>query len=225
MSSEPTTFSDSGFDRGAAVTRSLLGWGVVAGPFYLIVGLVQAISREGFELSQHPLSVLMLGDFGWVQTTNLALTGLMAVAAGIGFIRVMDRRTPGLLVSLYGASLVASAVFPPDPMAGFPPGSAEVTTPSTSGLLHLAFGGIAFFAVAVAAETTGRWFRREGLAEMARLSRVAAVVIVIGFLGGAAVATSTAGVSLLWISVVTGLAWLLIASMKAYRIAPHPDGI
>ena len=38
----------SGFDRGAAVTRSLLGYGVLAGPFYLVVGLVQALVRDGF---------------------------------------------------------------------------------------------------------------------------------------------------------------------------------
>ena len=43
-------------DRGAAVTRSLLGWGVVAGPFYIIVGLVLAITRPGFDLSRHALA-------------------------------------------------------------------------------------------------------------------------------------------------------------------------
>lgn len=30
-----------GFDSSAAVTRSLLGWGVVVGAFYLIIGLAR----------------------------------------------------------------------------------------------------------------------------------------------------------------------------------------
>ena len=49
--------NESGFDRGAALTRSLLGYGVLAGPFYLAVGLVQALVREGFDFSRHPLSL------------------------------------------------------------------------------------------------------------------------------------------------------------------------
>jgi hypothetical protein len=58
------------------VTRSLLGWGVVVGVFYLIVGLAQALLRDGFDLARHQLSLLMLGDFGSVQTANLVLPGL-----------------------------------------------------------------------------------------------------------------------------------------------------
>jgi hypothetical protein len=34
----------------------LLRWGVVAGPFYLAVGLIQALVRDGFDLARHPLS-------------------------------------------------------------------------------------------------------------------------------------------------------------------------
>ena len=33
--------------RTAAITRSLLGYGVLAGPFYLVVGLAQALTRDG----------------------------------------------------------------------------------------------------------------------------------------------------------------------------------
>ena len=73
--------TEGGFDRGAAVTRSLLGYGVLAGPFYLAVGLIQACVREGFAFSRHPLSVLANGPGGWVQTANFAITGLMVIAA------------------------------------------------------------------------------------------------------------------------------------------------
>lgn len=56
--------ADAGFDKSAAVTRSLLGWGVVAGPFYVVFGLTLALTRPGFRLTQHALSLLMLGDLG-----------------------------------------------------------------------------------------------------------------------------------------------------------------
>ena len=76
-----TSSSATTFDRGRAVTKSLLGWGVVAGPFYVVVGLAQALLVPGFDLSRHALSLLLLGPLGWIQWLNLVLSGLMVLAA------------------------------------------------------------------------------------------------------------------------------------------------
>jgi hypothetical protein len=51
-------------------TRSLLRCGVVAGPFYLAVGLMQALVRDGFDVARHSLRVLSNGSGGWIQTAN-----------------------------------------------------------------------------------------------------------------------------------------------------------
>ena len=80
------------FDRGRAVTKSLLGWGVVAGPVYVVVGLAQALLVPGFDLSRHALSLLLLGPLGWIQWLNLVLSGLMVLAAALGFVRLLPRR-------------------------------------------------------------------------------------------------------------------------------------
>jgi hypothetical protein len=213
-------------DIGAAVTRSLLGWGVVAGAFYLIVGLALAVTREGFDLTRHPLSLLMLGEGGWMQRANLIASGLMVGAAAIGATRAVRAGGPvwaaggGLL--LYGAGLVTSGIFPPDPMAGFPPG-AESGNPSVSGLLHLGFGAVGFVSLAVAAVSLGGWQARRGDAALARYSRASGAAIIIGFIGGAALATQTAGAALLWAAVVAGWAWLAVISVNLYRRVPHPD--
>ena len=71
-------------DRHAAVTRSLLGYGVLAGPFYLVVGLAQALTRDGYDLARHDLSLLANGPWGWIQIANLVVTGLMTIAAAVG---------------------------------------------------------------------------------------------------------------------------------------------
>jgi hypothetical protein len=215
-----------GFDGAAAVTRSLLGYGMLAGAFYLVVGVALAATRQGFSFAEQPLSVLMLGDHGWMQRTNIIITGAMVGAAAVGFARALRgssaARTVAALLATYGACLVLSGVFPPDPMAGFPPGSAgdEATL---SGILHLAFGGIGFLALAGAAVASARWFVGAGLPGWATRSRIAAGVIVLTFLGGAALATQTAGVVLLWVAVVVGWAWLAGASLAVYRTVPHPD--
>jgi len=44
--------------------KALLACGVLAGPLLLAVGLVHAFTREGFDLSRHPLSLLSPGELG-----------------------------------------------------------------------------------------------------------------------------------------------------------------
>ena len=223
--SAPRTMPRATIDRGRAVTKSLLGWGVVAGPFYLVVGLAQALLVPGFDLSRHALSLLLLGPLGWIQAVNLVLSGLMVLAAAVGFARLLRGGrgvASGILLGLYGLSFFGAALFPPDAMGGFPPGGTDASTASVRGLLHLVAGAIGFVSLAAAAVVVGGWFRREGRRGVAITSYVAAVVIVLGFLGGAALAMVPAGVGLLWLAVVAGWAWLAIASLTAYRMAPSP---
>ena len=48
----------------AEQTRLLLTGGVLAGPLYVLVGLAQILTREGFDITLHPLSFMSLGDLG-----------------------------------------------------------------------------------------------------------------------------------------------------------------
>jgi hypothetical membrane protein len=209
-------------DRGAAVTRSLLGWGVVAGPFYVVVGLVLAFTRPGFDLTRHALSLLTLGHLGWLQRGNLILSGLMVAAAAVGILRAIRSRrgvAMGALVAVDGLALALAALFTPDPVNGFPPGShgGDLTL---SGTLHLLFGAIGFVAIAAAAFTHAAWSR--GIGAQQTPSVVLGVVVVMGFIGGAALSSSAAGIALLWLAVLADWGWLAYACAQIYRWSPHP---
>ncbi|QBI19885.1 DUF998 domain-containing protein [Egibacter rhizosphaerae] len=215
-----------GFDRSAAVTRSLLGYGVLAGAVYLGAGLVLALTREGFELARHPLSLLMLGDGGWMQRANLVVAGAMVLVAAIGVARALGGSRhaayAGGLLGLYGAALLASAAFAPDAMAGFPPGAAGGEA-SLSGILHLASGAVGFVSLAAGALVVASWCAQRGARAWAAFTRASSAIIVLGFLGGAALSTQTLGVVALWVAVVAGWAWLAATSVHLYRTVPHPD--
>jgi hypothetical protein len=71
------------------VTRSLLGYGVLAGPVYLVTSLAQALTRPGFDLTRHDWSLLANGPWGWIQSTNLIITGLTSLAFAIGLGRAL----------------------------------------------------------------------------------------------------------------------------------------
>ena len=77
------------------VTRSLLGWGVIAEPCYVITSVAQGLLREGFDFSRHQWSLLANGDHGWLQVTNFVLTGLMLVAFAVGLGRALDGGVAG----------------------------------------------------------------------------------------------------------------------------------
>jgi len=224
--SETAARRGDGFDGAAAITRSLLGWGVVAGIFYLATGIILGLTRTGFDFGQHALSQLMLGDFGWAQALNLVLSGLMTLAAALGAARAMRgsraATAAGVLVAVFAVCLVASAIFPPDPMAGFPEGTASDQA-TLSGLLHLVFGAIGFVSLAAAAFVVATWSARRGQTRWALYSRASGIVVTLGFVAGAAFSAGTLGVVFLWIAVVTGWAWLAVTSVALYRTVPHPD--
>ncbi len=69
------------------LTRTLLGAGVVAGPLFVGVAAVQAFTRTGFDLRRHPLSMLSLGEYGWIQVTNFIVAGVLSLLFAVGVAR------------------------------------------------------------------------------------------------------------------------------------------
>lgn len=209
-------------DPADRVTRALLGYGVIAGPFYIAVSIGQALTRDGFDLTRHQWSLLVNGDLGWIQVANFLITGLMLVAFGVGLRRVL---TPGRaatwapwLVAAYGVSLVAAGVFRADPALGFPVGTPEgAAAVSWHGIAHFVAGGIGFSCVAAACFVIARRYAAEGRRGYARFSRVTGVAFLAGFAmiassGGSSVATIafTATVILIW-------SWLSSVAMDRYQ--------
>lgn len=78
MTNQPTataTPAHEPCDPADRVTRSLLGYGIIAGPFYVAVSLAQALTRDGSDLTRHQWSLLANGDLGWIQVANFVVTG------------------------------------------------------------------------------------------------------------------------------------------------------
>lgn len=144
------------------VTRSLLGYGVIAGPFYVGVSLLEAVLRPGFDLGRHSWSLLENGRYGWVHSAVLVLTGVMVIAAAVGIGRALRVRAAPTLLAIYGAGMVAAGFFIADPADSFPIGTpAGPGAFSWHGMLHLVTAGTGFLAFTAAAVVLGvRFLRR-----------------------------------------------------------------
>ena len=206
--------------RSAAATRSLLRCGVLAGPFYLAVGLIQALLRDGFDLARHPLSLLANGPAGWVQTANFVLTGLMVVAAAVGFGRVLGPKSRAVtwFLGAFGAAMIVAALFPADPVDGFPPGTPQgpPTSISTTGLVHFVAGALGFTFLAISCFCAARAMSRRNASSLARLSLLSGLAVVLGFFGGMVFPMGILGI---WFAVLVGWAWLAVTSLRLHRSA------
>lgn len=126
----------------SAGTQRLLACGIVAGPLFLAVWLIQALTRDGFDPGRHPISLLSLGSTGWIQILNFVVTGSLYVAAAVGVRRVLHPGRGGTwgprLIGAMGVGLILAGVFVTDAGAGFPAGAPAGSPESISwhGMLH-----------------------------------------------------------------------------------------
>lgn len=123
--------------------------GVVGGLGFPAVMLAAGAVREHYSALRHPGSMLTLGPGAWVQISNFVVCGLLMVAFAVGLRRVRHSRRDAwgpLLIAAYGAGLVGSGLFPPDPSYGYPPGAPPGPAPSFSvhGTLHEVAGYLVF---------------------------------------------------------------------------------
>ena len=65
-------------------TRTQLLCGAVAGPLFLFVVLIQDYTRPGFNPRLHPLSLLSLGEWGWIQILNFVVAGVLNLCYACG---------------------------------------------------------------------------------------------------------------------------------------------
>jgi hypothetical membrane protein len=212
------------------VTRSLLGYGVIAGPFFVVVSLAQALTRDGFDLTRHAWSLLANGELGWIQVANFTVTGAMLVAFAVGLHRALAGGRGGRwaprLIGAFGVGMALSAlVFRADPAQGFPPGAPEQPELTWHGALHYPVAGIAFLCLVVACFALASRFVAEGRRGWAAFSRVAGVVFLVGFAGLSVSAGAAWSVVSFIVALVVVFAWISAVAVHWYRRAGEdPNG-
>ena len=122
--------------------RRLIQAGTAGALLFVAVVVVIGATRPAYDQVRHFVSILSLGDGGWVQIANFVVCGLLIAGLGIGLGRRW-RSGPGAraiprLVTIAGLGLAGCGIFIPDPSLGYPPGTPDqLITPLTwHGALH-----------------------------------------------------------------------------------------
>ena len=210
----------------ARVTRSLLGYGVLAGPFYVAVVLVQALLlRPGFDLAHDDVSLLSNGDLGWIQVVNFVATGLMVVACAAGARRALAGgrgATWGpILLAVYGLGMIGAGFFAADPMNGFPAGApaGRPDVISAHGIVHIVSAAVGFIGLVAACLVLARRYAADGRRDLVAFSIVTGVCFLAAFAGVASGSGAVAVVIAFWAALILAWTWLASVSIDLYRRA------
>ncbi|MDJ0356671.1 DUF998 domain-containing protein [Paenarthrobacter sp. PH39-S1] len=197
--------------------------GVAIAPWFLVLSLLQALIRPGFNLTKHELSLLLVGPFGWVQTINFLVSGLLGIAFAVGLRRLLHSGKAGIwgpaLVGAFGFLFLIAGICHPDPQLGFPVGAPEgvPTLQSLPSNIHsIAFSALALAIVAAACVFVCKFAADQDRA-WAIFSSVCAIAI-IAFVGtgGALMPSSNGGLALLGAAIaITG--WVSVTALHLLR--------
>jgi hypothetical membrane protein len=203
-----------------AATRRLLSAGIIAGPLYLVVGYAQALTRDGFDMSRHALSLLSNGEYGWIQTGNFLVCGGLVLAGALGLRFALAGSRAGtwgpILMALYGVGLLGAGIFAADPGAGFPPGTPAPATMTRAGLLHFVFGGLGFYALIAACFVFARRHASRGEKGWLAYAVVTGLLFAASF--GAIASGSTSSATIIAFYAAVTWIWLWHAAVH-YRVA------
>jgi hypothetical protein len=208
--------------KALSLTRILLLCGAIAGPLFLLTVLIQDYTRPAFDPRLQPLSLLSLGDWGWVQIANFVLAGVLNLLYAGGLWRRLHPGRAGtwgpLLIGAYGLGLIAVGVFRTDPANGFPPGVSAPAGPSWHGAIHALGGLFIFLVLAAALAVFVRFFLARKERWWAFYCLVSAVLILLVFFGG----ISNPVLMARTLRLGTLIGWMA-ASLVAIKLLSTPD--
>jgi hypothetical protein len=206
------------------VQQILLLCGVIAGPFFIVVFLVEGAIRTGYDPMRQPVSALAIGERGWIQQANFLITGVLMFACAFGLHSALVAYGGSfwfpVLIGIYALGLIGAGFFTTD-VTGLPKEKGVVVKRTKSGIFHdlsslpvfLALF-IAFFVFAHLAIGSGQW----GWALYSILSGLAFgpgfVLAGMGFSGSPKFARSGG----LWQRLTIATGWIWIALVAAHLL-------
>jgi hypothetical membrane protein len=163
-------------------TRAMLTCGVIAGPLFVATVTAQILTRDGFDIRRHPISLLSVAEHGWIQVANFILAGMLSIIFAIGVARVLTdgpgSRWGPRLCAPFGVGLVIGGIFRADPALGFPAGAPEGYPEhiTTHGMIHAIAPPLSFLSLIAACLVIARRFAADGQRRSALLTRIVAAV-------------------------------------------------
>lgn len=208
-------------------------WAGVVGPLLFTgVYLVLGATRPGYDPLRHQVSLLSLGDGGWLQVASFLVNGALLVVFGIALrarLGTGSAERSGALagpaaLGLAGLGLVVAGLFSTQPLNGYPPGTPPgmPVTVTAASIVHVSGAFLLILGLVVASMVFARRYRRAGATGWA-IGSAAAGFVVLVFFGasgggpsGELLFPAVSGL-LQRISLLAGLGWVSAIALSEVR--------
>lgn len=199
---------------GLTIDRALLFAGIVAGLLFFIVPTIEVFRRPGFDIERHAISVLSLGDGGWIMKAVFIICGILTLMCALGIYmdlaRGWVRFAAPLLFGAYGFGLILAGIFDAPAGLGFPPGTPQDQAPvMTSGaILHSVAFMVAFSSLIASCFVFAFYFLHVQQTVWAMISLVVGIALPV-LIGLGISMTMAPGIAFYWAAM---LGWLWLAA-------------
>jgi hypothetical protein len=209
-------------------TRALLACGAVAGPMYVTVTMVQALTRDGFDLRRHRFSWLTTGDLGWIHQSNMMLVGVLTVLFAVGVGQMLRTGRGAVwgprLLGLFGVAYIIGGLLTADPVIGFPPGTTpEMVHTTWHGAVQNASRSASSLLLIAGSLVMAGWFAAQGRRGWAWFYGAAIPIV---FMALTAVGFVIGGNPSALAFLATPWIWVTALAIHLYRLAaPRSDHV
>jgi len=199
---------------GLTIDRLPVLAGVAAAVLFFVVPTILMFRRPGFDIERHAISMLSLGDGGWMMKAVFIVSGVLTLLCARGLYVDLAHGWPGfagaVLIGGFGTGLVLAGLFDAPAGLGFPPGTPQDQAPAmTIGpIMHSVAFMVAFSALITScfAFALHAWYAQETIWAVTSL----AVGIALPTLIGLGISMTIApGIAFYW---ATMLGWLWLVA-------------
>jgi hypothetical protein len=208
--------------------RPLLLAGVVGPPLFILVFIVEGLTRPGYGAWRNFVSQLATGDGGWVQTANFLVCGTLVACFAISLRLALGGGRASIaapiLMFLFASALIVAGVFATDPALGYPVGAPPTHT--AHGMIH-GLAGLAAFSLlpACALVMTFRFAGAPATQPWALYSGLVALVMIVTFIVSITFSTldATGAVPnaptgfVQRVAIIVGWTWISMVALRELR--------
>lgn len=213
-------------------TRFLIACGAIGPLLFILIFLVEDVTRPGYSAWRNFVSELSLSNQGWIQIANFLICGVLVLCFAFG-LRQVFRSGKGatwgpILLGIFGLFLIIVGIFVTDPSLGYPPGSSS-SVQTLHGTIHGIGAPLTFGSLTIAIFVLARRFARDpAWRGWASYSLLTGIVLVASFIASLAVAVldekglmpnAPAGL-FERIAIILGWGWIALVSIRLLRQMP-----
>ncbi len=211
-------------------TSFLLRCGIVGPLLFIVIFLVEGLTRPDYSPIRNMVSELSLSDWGWQQIANFLMCGTLMLAFWAGLQRVHTSRWAARFLAVTAVGMLAAGVFVCDPGLAYPAGAPDglpLATGSWHGQLHAIAGALVFFSLPIAIGFMAAQFARTGNRGWFVYSIASLVIGFAGFVASNVSAMHGGPAGLFQrVAIISYFVWMaLLARHYADEVHPTSDSV